>query len=195
MTKKFSLRKCTDFSQIVKCFVNFCDFEHNGKIFKKFHVILKVLRFKQSIKAGEFPPTAIYQVRSKHHHENTTPRAGKFKAQFCAPTFIVYLSSMCRSSSSCQRRCLPLCRAPGPSQARATSSPTEKAKQLETTTSTTPSGTSPTPPSTLTLKVMNVYSEIKSAGEAAWIAEWLGRRPHDQKIVGSIPDPGSQTVV
>ena len=31
--------------------------------------------------------------------------------------------------------------------------------------------------------------------EAAWMAKWLGRWTRDLKIVGSIPDPGSQTVV
>ena len=31
--------------------------------------------------------------------------------------------------------------------------------------------------------------------EAAWMAKWLGRRTSDLRIAGSIPDPGSQTVV
>ncbi len=39
------------------------------------------------------------------------------------------------------------------------------------------------------------YRESVFIFEAAWKAEWLGRRTRDIKCAGLIPDPGSQTVV
>ncbi len=35
----------------------------------------------------------------------------------------------------------------------------------------------------------------KGKGYTAWMAEWFGRWTDDRKITGSVPGPGSQTVV
>ena len=48
----------------------------------------------------------------------------------------------------------------------------------------------------LYFKEMRVLAKIAHLlGQLGWPNKWLGRQTHDQKVEGSIPDPGSQTVV